>query len=444
MSEEKEKKKFEFEINTIELRSEDVQEILGFIPHWIIRWGISLFFTVILVILLGSMVFKYPDIIPSTIVVTTKNPPAALMALNSGKIAFLFVKDNEPVKKDDYIAIIENTVNHRHLSVLRSQLNELKALFASAGAPRFPVFDPNYSLGELQSAYASFLKSYTDYRHFMERAFHQKKMASLKDQIEKYQEVQGQLIRQLGILSEELTLSKEQYERAKSLFTEGILSQNDLDSTRGAYLQKEYSYEGAKTSLANSKIQIDALQQAILDLDSQYKEQDDLLFSGLKLSYETFLGQISQWEQHYVLKSPIDGLVSFTRFWSENQNVKVGDTVVTVVPEKTTEIIGKLILPVAGSGKVKVGQAVNVKLANYPFMDFGIVQGIIKSKSLITADNNYHLEVQFPHGLKTNYGKTLEFNQEMQGTAEIITDDVRMLERIFKPIKSLLKRNSGE
>ena len=31
---------------------------------------------------------------------------------------------------------------------------------------------------------------------------------------------------------------------------------------------------------------------------------------------------------------------------------------------------------------------------------------------------NYVLEVEFPENLTTNYGKTLPFSQEMQGTAE--------------------------
>ena len=52
------------------------------------------------------------------------------------------------------------------------------------------------------------------------------------------------------------------------------------------------------------------------------------------------------------------------------------------------------------------------------------------------------LQVEFPNGLKTNYGKKLEFGQEMQGSAEIITDDIRLIERFFNPIKALLKKNT--
>ena len=68
-----------------------------------------------------------------------------------------------------------------------------------------------------------------------------------------------------------------------------------------------------------------------------------------------------------------------------------------------------------------------------------MVKGIVKNISLVPADNNYAVEVEFPEGLKTNYGKTLAFGQQMQGSAEIITDNVRLLVRLFNPLKALLK-----
>jgi len=51
------------------------------------------------------------------------------------------------------------------------------------------------------------------------------------------------------------------------------------------------------------------------------------------------------------------------------------------------------------------------------------------------------VEVSFPEGLTTNYGNTLPFTQEMQGTAEIITEDIRLLERFFQPIQALIQQH---
>ena len=40
----------------------------------------------------------------------------------------------------------------------------------------------------------------------------------------------------------------------------------------------------------------------------------------------------------------------------------------------------------------------------------------------------------------TNYGKTLEFSQEMTGSAEIITEDLRLLDKFLNPIKAVIKK----
>jgi HlyD family secretion protein len=50
---------------------------------------------------------------------------------------------------------------------------------------------------------------------------------------------------------------------------------------------------------------------------------------------------------------------------------------------------------------------------------------------------DYTLEVALPNGLTTTYGKELKFSQEMQAAADIITDDMRLIERLFMPIKKI-------
>jgi HlyD family secretion protein len=50
------------------------------------------------------------------------------------------------------------------------------------------------------------------------------------------------------------------------------------------------------------------------------------------------------------------------------------------------------------------------------------------------------LEVEFPASLVTNYGKKLTFCQEMTGSAEIITEDLRLLDKFLNPIKAVIKK----
>ena len=66
--------------------SEEVHEILGTPPEWIIRWGITIIMIVILIILVGTWFYKYPDIIPSRITILSENPPVQIVARSTGKI----------------------------------------------------------------------------------------------------------------------------------------------------------------------------------------------------------------------------------------------------------------------------------------------------------------------------------------------------------------------
>ena len=52
-------------LKDIELRSEEVQEILTKVPNWMIRWGNTLFLFLIVLLLALSWLVKYPDIITS-------------------------------------------------------------------------------------------------------------------------------------------------------------------------------------------------------------------------------------------------------------------------------------------------------------------------------------------------------------------------------------------
>ncbi len=441
MKEEGKRHHDEVDISSVEIRSEEVQEIMGFIPHWIIRWGITLLFVVIMMFLIGSWFFKYPDVIQSTIVVTTETPPAAIVARTNGKIQQLFVQDNQKVTAGEYIAIIETASNYHHLFELKEKLDALKSLSPHYDTSDSMLFNnKNYSLGELQPGYSGFLKSYQDYQYFIQLDYHNKKIESIKQEIAKHKSLYEGMRRQTAIMEQEFKLSQEQYERAGTLLKDGVISQNDLETAKSNFLQKEYALESARSNMANQKIQLARLEQSILDLKLDYKDQKKRLELALNQAYENLTGQIAQWEQNYLLKTPISGVVAFTKYWSINQNVKIGDTVFTIVPNHAGKIVGKVVLPIRGSGKVKEGQNVNIKFFNYPHVEYGMVRGVIKSKSLVASDNNYALEVELPEGLKTSYGEVLPFHQEMQGTAEIITEDIRLLERIFKPIKSILEQ----
>jgi len=255
------------EINKIEIRSEEVQEILGATPSWILRAGITTILLVVIVLLIGSWFFKYPDIIQARITLSTENPPASLIAMSSGEITNLFVQEKQMVVKDETIAIIENTSNYKDVIQLGTILDSITIIYNFNETTIFV-------LGEIQQSYSMFLRLIKDYRNFSQLDYYSKKQESIKQQIQDYQLYYNRLWSQKKLREENVNLAEMQFKRDRSLFEKGVYSKSDYEKAEKLFLQEKLSFENIRATLANTQMQINQLDQQILDLKLQEtKEQ---------------------------------------------------------------------------------------------------------------------------------------------------------------------------
>ena len=421
----------------IELRSEEVQEVMGHMPSWILRWGITLFFVIILTLLIGSFFFRYPDTITATMTLTSDNPAVQIIARANGRLTSLYIEDKQKVGSGDYLAVIENTAVTEDILQLRNTLIPI------VNEPDTPLLlfnvERELKLGNAQSLYTNFLRSLYDFKNYKVLNYYPQKINSLRKQIGKYEVYHRNLIGQLQIQQEQYEIGKKQYDRDSILFEEGILAAADLEVTRTQLLQKRTVYEQLKASIDNLQIQIGDLEADILDYELQQAEKEKVLYQNYSVAAEQLLNEINNWELNYVLKASVSGIVSFTQIRYVNQYVTANEIVFNIVPGEKEQLIGKAMLPAQRSGKVKVGQRVIIRFTSYPDQEFGIVKGQVSSISLVPNQNNYMIEILLPDGLHTNYKKELPFSPEMEAQADIITDDLRLIERFFMPLKKIFK-----
>ncbi len=125
-----------------------------------------------------------------------------------------------------------------------------------------------------------------------------------------------------------------------------------------------------------------------------------------------------------------------------HQNVNQGDLLFTIVPTLENHYLAKIKAPIQNSGKIKSGQDVNIKLLNYPETEYGMLHGKVKSMSAIPNDEGFYLvQVSLNSPLTTSYNIEIPFKSEMNGTAEIVTDDLRLIERFFYQLRGLFQNN---
>lgn len=426
--------------------SEEVQAIMGKAPAWVVRWGITVVFAIFAGILLGCYFVKYPDLIAAPAVITTLNPPADLMARAEERIDTLCVADGQRVRRGDPVAVLHSSADWHDVLRVACQLDASESLPCEMQIAA-DWLDADYALGELQSAFADYQSRCRDYRHYLATNHIATQKRLLSEQIAKNREYYTKLERQRALLNEDLAYGQRSLERDSLLLSEAVISAADYETTAQNYLSKQNSKAGFDASLTSTELQIIQQEQQHVELSIQQENEIAEYERAIHQSRQQLSAQIAQWRQQYMLEAPVAGRVSLVGYWSEHQEVRAGDKLASILPEGTTEVIGRLQIPSTGFGKVQVGQAVHVKLNGYPYMEFGVLRGTIRSLSAVPEQVQtqngavivYYAEVLFPKGMKTSYNRELPMIQQMDGSAEIVTEDLRLIERFIQPIVSLFK-----
>ncbi len=394
-------------------------------------------FLVFLLLVLLAWLIKYPDIIPAPIEITTVNPPVTLTTKITGRINKLYVIDGAKVSSGQLLAVMETAASINEINKLKAVIDTIRDP-EKLSSDKLPYFS---ELGELQPYYATFLKAHSDYGNYIANDFYGGRIISISQEIAGLQEYIGRMGIKEKLVSENLALERKKYQRDSVLFSGKVYSESDLDKSRQSFNLMNLELQQVGLDRSAKIIELAEKRQLLQDYRINREEGKMKLLSVLDEAFLNLEAQIRIWENKYLLISPVNGIVAFTKFWSSNQSVVVDQPVLNVVPENPGDYIGRIFLNMQRSGKVKAGQTVNIKLSGFPYLEYGMVRGSVRTISLVPSGNEYVIEVSLPQGLITLYGRELEFTQNMQGTAEILTDDLRLLQKIINPFRHLISKN---
>ncbi|MGB0522525.1 MAG: HlyD family secretion protein [Flammeovirgaceae bacterium] len=424
----------------INIRSDDVKEVLGKAPPWLIRFGILLIFIVVGIVLLIAYVIKYPDTVETQVTIVTKRLPVSVKSARGGQIDQFFVEDGQLVESGTHLLAIDDKARYQDMMTLKKALIPFrKTLFNEDRVMAMPV-DFNLQLGSAKDSYVQFIKRYQEYFEFLKkRELTEKQIAQFKQQIATEQAMQQIFVEKKELQVETFDLTKKNYEDNKKLFEQDVISEIDFENAKKNLLSGKLNITGLKEQELKQGQQIQSLEERISNTLQRDMEEHFRKLEQLKTVTMRMEEQIDRWESEYVLTAPIDGKVAFYKYWSENQDVKSGDEVLMVLPE-SDEIFAFAYLDAKSAGKVAIGQYVKIELQAFPSKEFGNIFGIIEYRSVIAKDDKYFLRLRLPNGLKTNYGNTLEFTQEMKGDGKIVTEDLRLIQRFIHDMNGMLAK----
>lgn len=425
------------------IRSDEMNEILGTPPKAIIRYGVTVIGAIIVMIVVGSAFIRYPDVIPVPITITTQSPPEMLVARSAGKPMAILVEDKVVVKPNQVVAIMQNSARYGDMLKLKAIVEQNGGITPSVAAlatMRFPV---NLSLGEVQGSYNELIKAQAELALFMNQQFYPKKERAMIQQIEGYKAYRAKMSSQMAISQQDYKLILKQLKRDSLLLSQKVIAAADYEKTESAMLARKGSVAQQSISATNAEIEQARLEQSLTELRMEAQNKQQQLESSLVGLYNQLRSAVAQWEEKYILKTHQAGKLTYLKVWSTSQEVRAGEILFAVIPQKAGKIVGVATVNKAAIGKVAEGQNVNIKLSGYPNQEFGTLRGKVLNLSLAPGDSIYAATISIPQNLVTTYRRQLHLRGELTGTAEISTDELSILARVWSPLKYMITQQKN-
>lgn len=360
----------------IELYSrESSSDMLGDMPNWLIHTGSYIVYGLIAVLLVGSCVFKYPDIVTTNVSIDDYSKTDWIMANEDGIIDEFFVSDGAKVKKNDTLGIIRNTASLDDVKRFCKVLTRVEWFYRTEDLSYLEEYPFDLIMGEMSSSYEQFTEAvranvfamkYNAYNH--RRSYMQQELKILmKDSVKN----------ELAILNAK-----------RNLF--------------------EMELEHKQVTVQNKRL--------------------------LELAYERMVNSLKSWENRYLIKSTNDGSVLLGKGWSINNHVSVGDTICSVISEYKGHPKGHIKLSQHQVADIAIGDKVNIELSKFPSHTYGYLLGEVSSVSYVPSNKTYAVEVELPDGMYTTSKLEVDYEVGLVGKAEIITSSRSILSRIFGQI----------
>lgn len=432
-------------LNKDSRRTEEVQDIVDRMPERFGRWvAVAVVCLTVLIIGAGFLI-RYPDVVSGQITINSSQAPITLVANASGKLQLFFPESHDSIVQSEYIAVIRNAASTEDVRRVGSLLDSFSPKNAVYGSYK-EFFPENVSLGELNLKYFTFLNALKAMCNYEEDNSFRQKKHYLTEYLSLQRVLQRQTAEEVEVYREKLDISDKWLHRNTDLRSKDMIPEFEMDQVRSQHLNARSAYQSLQKTMTSLEMQMADAGNQLRLLDVEQQEKENSLHLGLLSSFQDLTDNLKIWEEKYLFRAPFDGKVEFLKFWKNGQFVQAGEEVFSIVP-RNTDIVGQMLLPSRGAGKVKTGNEVIIKLDNYPYAEFGSVEGRVVSVSLVTnetrtgqnVEENYLLAVALPRDLVTNYGEALQFQHELKGSADIVVKKRRLIQRLFDNLKYTTK-----
>lgn len=417
-------------------RSYAMYQLLGKESSWIIRYGIWIMTVIISMLILLTFIIRYPDVVKSQFVLSSGNSPQRIVSNASGKLK-LFVRNGDHVSSGAILGLLNNASNFEDVMKVKKDVLLLLKSINDKQTGVFKLNTSTYRLGELQVYYEDLIKSLESYKLISELDEKDTQIKYLNGQIAFLEKMRSKLKNQEDLSVTEYNYNKKKLRTDSLLYSKRVLSRSEYDKSTKDVIPFEKAISQARQNSFQNEITISQMRKDINDLNFNNKKEIQNTHVEILAKLNTLLSNIASWEDRSLFKANVTGEVSLSKIWQDGDNINSGEELMSIVPS-IISTYGIATMPSSGVGKVHIGQKVLITLEGYQTSEYGFVVGVVSGISPIPNKGTYLIQVNLPKGLLTTYNKQIESKPELSGSADIVTTDLRLIDRIFSQIRIIL------
>jgi multidrug resistance efflux pump len=418
---------------TDRIYSNEVREIISHKPVWIVRNGIVLFFVIIICMLSLSFVIQYPDLVKMPVRIMATNLPKQLVSKVEGRLMVLKANNNNTVLAGELLAIMQNDASFVHVAELENWINKTEKQIKGGEwntIQKLPVLD---SLGELQKNYRELSLQLIQANWLQPNGYLDAKQEAIRRDLVNIEDLKKNNNEQKKLIREDLSIQQNLLDINKKLADEKVIAPLDLNTNKVSVIAKKQQLVQSDANTINQQTNTLAKQKELLEIEKNRNEIQQNLYAVILSTKQA----IVEWKTKYLIVASETGKLQFTSYIQENTWVKAGQELFTIIPAQPS-YFAELLAPQNNFGKVKRGQNVNIALNGFQRTEYGFLKGRVDYiPSVPYKDSIFIIKVNLPNSLVTNYNKKLVFTNNLSGTAEVITKDASLADRLLYQWRSL-------
>lgn len=435
-------------------------EFLPPIGRWIIFGGVFIVATVGLSVPLSS-VAKYKETVKAPVSLRPAGELRIVQAATPGTITELRVRENQPVKRGDIIAILDSSRLETKQIQLEDNIRQFKLqlqqIQAQIAAQNNRIIAEKDRLNRaVISANAELDRKLREYQNLTITTAAQVEEAEANLQLagEELRQAQTDLVTVTADWNSskaELSAARAKRDRYQTIADSGALSRDRLEEAKLSVVQlqeqvygkqaaiqrqqqeitrKQRAVEAARARKVNVKAALNpsdaevaiarsniAQEQAVgrATIANLHKENQALVQQRIELQNQlerdkSELQQIERELDQSIIKATADGTIFQLNLRNTGQTVVAGDKIAQIAPGDASLTL-KAMVSAKEIGKLKTNQATRTKISACPYPDYGTLKGkvtkIAPDAIAPQANNPQATQTDIPRGDKVVYEVTI-------------------------------------